>query len=101
MSIALCKEAMVFLVRKNRNSQLQKTSVRLHIEQYTCTYVEEEVVVIFWTAEEQGLHENQNKHVCPKLSCLSIVESMSLICVRLVGPLYLIVIEECTSADIP
>lgn len=45
--LALCKEATVFLVRKKHNSQLQKTSARLHIERYTCSYVEEEVVVIF------------------------------------------------------
>lgn len=45
--LALCKEATVFLVRKNHNNQLQKTPARLHVEQHMCSYVEEEVVVIF------------------------------------------------------
>lgn len=78
------KKVTVFLVRKKPLT----ANSRKH--QRGCTLNNTPVVLwkrklgFFWAAGEQGRHENQNKHVCPNVSCLSTTERARLICVSLV-----------------
>lgn len=57
--LALCKEAAVFLVRKNPQQPITENAGEG--EQHTCTRVEEEVVVLFG---------QQKNRACMKQTCL-------------------------------